>query len=167
MIAYTEKGSGLHERIRAAGHSLAQVDGVWVADDAAAVQALIDAYTPADAAAYLCTAISAHAKALRDRVVAAISPGEMASWAIKRAEMLAYAASGNAADAPLLAAEATARGCPLVEIVSRVQGSAAAFAALEAAISGAAGRHRDTVKALATHAEIAAYDWSAGWPPIS
>ena len=44
MIAYSEKGYGLHEAIAAAGLRLSQVDGVWEANDEAAVQAIIDAY---------------------------------------------------------------------------------------------------------------------------
>ena len=44
MIHYVEKGYGLHEAIQAAGHWLSQLDGVWVADDEKAVQAIIDAY---------------------------------------------------------------------------------------------------------------------------
>lgn len=46
MINYIEKGYGLHEAIRAAGHWLRDEDGTWVADDDAAVQAIIDAYDP-------------------------------------------------------------------------------------------------------------------------
>lgn len=48
-INYTEKGAGLHEAITAAGHWLAQVDGVWQSSDEVAVQAIIDGYTLADA----------------------------------------------------------------------------------------------------------------------
>ena len=44
MIAYSEKGYGLHEAIAAAGLRLSQVDGVWEANDEKAVQAIIDAY---------------------------------------------------------------------------------------------------------------------------
>ena len=44
MIAYIEKGYGLHAAIAAAGLRLTEVDGVWQADDEAAVQAIIDAY---------------------------------------------------------------------------------------------------------------------------
>jgi hypothetical protein len=46
-INYIEKGVGLHDAITESGHSLARVDGVWVASDEAAVQAIIDAYDPA------------------------------------------------------------------------------------------------------------------------
>lgn len=45
-INYTEK-RGVHDAIRAAGHWLMQVDGVWVSSNDAAVQAIIDAYDPA------------------------------------------------------------------------------------------------------------------------
>ena len=44
MIAYIEKCYGLHEAIAAAGLRLTEVDGVWQADDEAAVQAIIDTY---------------------------------------------------------------------------------------------------------------------------
>lgn len=46
MINYTEKGEGLHAAIRAAGHRIEQVSGVWISDNDIAVQAIIDAYNP-------------------------------------------------------------------------------------------------------------------------
>jgi uncharacterized protein YbjT (DUF2867 family) len=45
-INYIEKGAGLHAAIAAAGHRLTDIDGVWVASDEQAVQAIIDAYDP-------------------------------------------------------------------------------------------------------------------------
>ena len=45
-INYTEKGEALHRVIADAGHWLEQRDGVWVSDNDAAVQAIIDAYDP-------------------------------------------------------------------------------------------------------------------------
>lgn len=164
IINYTEKGSALHDRIRAAGHWLRCIDGVWQASDAAAVQAIIDSYTLADTQADVCARINAHARALRDAAVAGISPAEMASWPIKRAEALAIAAGGTAADAPMLTAEAAARGVTLAEIVARVQGNAAALGTLEAMISGTEGKHRDAVKALTTFEAVLAYNYSTGWP---
>ena len=44
MIAYIEKGYGLHAAIAAAGLRLTEVDGVWQADDEKAVQAIIDTF---------------------------------------------------------------------------------------------------------------------------
>lgn len=164
MINYTEKGNAMHERIRAAGHWLRCIDGAWQSSDDTAVQAIIDGYTLADTQAEVRARITARARALRDAAVAGISPAEMASWPIKRAEVIAYAGSGNAADAPMLAAEADARGVTLAEIVARVQGNATALAMLEAAIGGTEGRHRDAVKALTTFEAVLAYDDSTGWP---
>lgn len=45
-IRYTEKGSRLHEAIRAAGHWLREENGEWVSSDDAAVQAIIDSFDP-------------------------------------------------------------------------------------------------------------------------
>ncbi len=43
-ITYVEKGVGLHDAVRAAGHWLAQVNGVWQSSNDAAVQSIIDSY---------------------------------------------------------------------------------------------------------------------------
>jgi len=43
-VTYIEKGYGLHAAIRDAGFNLWQENGVWLADNAAAVQALIDSF---------------------------------------------------------------------------------------------------------------------------
>lgn len=104
-------------------------------------------------------AIDAHAASLRDAAVEGVNPAEMASWAIKRAEALAY--DGTAMSCPMLAAEAAARGCDVAVIVGRVHANAGALSALEAQIAGVAGRHKDAVRSAA---EPAAYDWSVGWP---
>lgn len=166
MISYTEKGAGLHEAVARAGYLFRQENGVWMSSDDAAVQVLIDAYTLADAAAYVGTQIDAHAKWLRDKVVKAASPGEMASWSIKRAEAEAFTVSANESDAPMLLAEATARGCTLQAIVTRVLANASALGSLEANISGTGGKHKDAIKALPSFDAIAAYDWSTGWPAV-
>lgn len=163
-IQYTERGPGLHTAIAAAGHSLRQVDGVWVSSDDAAVQAIIDAYPLGACQAEIVAAIDAHAAALRDQVVAGISPAEMASWGIKRAEAQAYHASGNPDDAPMLGIEAAARGVTLQAVVDRVLAKATALSQLEAAIAGTAGRHADAVRACETFEATLAYDWTTGWP---
>jgi hypothetical protein len=166
MIAYTEKGAGLHEAIARAGHLLRQENGVFVSSNDAAVQAIIDSYTLDDAKAHKSAQVSAHAKVLRDKVIRTISAGEMASWPIKLAEAAKYAQTGQDADAPMLAAEAQARGITLAALVSKVAGNATTFAGLEATIAGIDGAHRDAIKACATFAEVAAYDFSGGWPGV-
>jgi len=162
-INYTEKGHGLHDKLASLGITLTQRDGVWESNSGFA-QAVIDAYTLEETQDDVCDAIEAFAAALRNKHVANISPAEMSSWPIKLAEAAAFAASGNPSDAPLLSIEATARGCTLAELVGKVGGNATGLAALEAAIAGTSGKHRDAVRALATFADVLAYDWHTGWP---
>lgn len=165
-ITYTEKGVGLHDAISAAGLRLEQIDNVWVASDEAAVQAVIDAYTLDEAKVLRKADVSVKAKELRDAVVASFSAGELASWSIKRAEMVAYGVSGDPADAPILSAEAAARGATLDSLVARVAGNSTGFGALEAAIAGAEGKHRDAIEACADFAALLAYDIETGWPAV-
>lgn len=165
-IIYTEKGAGLHDAIAAAGHWLMEVDGQWVSSDDAAVQAIIDGYSLAYCQAAVIAQVDAHAKALRDAVVANISPAEMASWSIKQAEAVAYTASGLGSDAPMLAIEAQARGSDVATLAAKVLGKGAALSQLEAVIAGVAGRHSDSVKAFAGFAEVLAYDWRTDWPEV-
>jgi hypothetical protein len=100
----------------------------------------------------------------RARAVARASPAEMASWTLKLQEAKAWLASQDDADAPMLALEAQARGATLAVLVSKVIAKAQAYRRAEAAIAGAAGRHRDAVAALQTIGDVAAYDITAGWP---
>jgi hypothetical protein len=165
---------GLMTSINAAGYHVDQHDGVLVgyrtsdgatgADVDAAIMALIAAYPVADAATYVCKQVDALATAKRNAVIAGYSPGEMASWPIKRAEAMAFQASGNAGDAPNLGSEASARGVALSVLVGKVLADAARFAGVEAAIAGASGRHRDAVRALSTHDQVMGYDFTNGWP---
>lgn len=165
-IIYSERGFGLHDAVRAAGHRLEQVNGVWMADAAAAVQTIIDGYTVADAIRNRQAECLAIAKTLRDRAIAGISAGEMAGWPIKLAEARAYVADPTNAKTPMLDAEAAARGVTVAELVGKVGGNSTRFAALEAAIGGTDGRHRDALAALTTFEDVASYDLTAGWPVV-
>lgn len=164
MIDFKNKGAfaGLFAAIAAAGHACIIRDGLPISSDDTAVQAIIDGYTLDDARSEVTERIDAMAKAKRDAVVASISPAEMASWSIKRAEAAAY--DGTDASAPFLAAEAAARGVTTAALVAKVTQKGAMLSGLEAAISGTSGRHGDAVKALDTFEAIAAYDYSTGWP---
>lgn len=166
MISYVEKGPGLHVAIARAGHSLECLDGTWIASDDVAVQAIIDAYTLDQAKAEKSLRVALHAKMLRDRVIADYSPAEMSSWPIKLSEAAKYAESHNAADAPLLSAEAAVRGITLDAMMGKVGGNAQTFSALEAQIAGIDGKHRDAIGALMTFEAVAAYDYGAGWPVV-
>lgn len=165
-ISYVEKGAGLHEAVRVAGEWLARVDGVWTSSDDAAVQAIIDGYSVADAIAHRQAECLAMAKSLRDKAVSGISAGEMAGWPIKLAEARAFAADPANAQTPMLSAEAASRGITVAELVAKVGGNSTRFAALEAAIGGADGRHRDAIAKLTTFDDVAAYDLTVGWPVV-
>lgn len=165
-VTYKEKGAGLHAAISGAGLVLEQVGREWVADDADAVQAIIDGYTVAQAIATRQAECLAIAKGLRDKAISGISPGEMAGWPIKLAEAQAFAADPINAQTPMLSAEAAARGVTVAELVGKVGGNSTRFAALEAAIGGADGRHRDALARLTTFEDVAAYDLTAGWPKV-
>lgn len=158
---------GLNYKLMTAGLMLT-IDESEVAttvDDVAA-QAVIDAWTLAEAAAYVCIDVVAYAKDLRNKVIGTRSPGELASWSDKRSEAAEYAASGDETRAPGLKMEAKERGCLLWELCARVNRNAQLFVALEAKISGTAGRHCDAIKACQSFDEIAVYDWSTGWPQV-
>lgn len=129
------------------------------------------AYTPlelsarmAEAVANTIAAAERTAAEKRNLVVAGISPAEMAGWSIKRAEALAWQASGQDTDAPSLVLEAQARGVPLADLVGKVLGKAQALAALEAGIAGRCGAIQDAARAATTFAELRAIDPTAGWP---
>lgn len=164
MIEYTEKGPGLHAAIRKAGHSLVEENGVWVADDELAVQAIIDSYSLDDCKSLKREEVARYAAKLRNRIVANISPAEMASWPIKVAEARAYAQAQTEESAPLLAAEALARGVGLAQMVGMVESNSAWLGALESQIAGADGKHRDAINACTTFEAVLMYDFSDGWP---
>ena len=156
----------MHAAVIASGQWLRQENGVFISSNDATVQAMIDAYTVENAIAAKCLHVSALAKSLRDYVVIAISAGEMASWPIKMSETAKFAATGSAAQCPMLSMEANERGVTVASIASRVGGNGAVFAGLEARIGGTDGRHRDAIKLLTTFEDVAAYDYSGGWPSV-
>ncbi len=161
-INYIEKGAGLHSAIGAAGHWLEQRNGVWISSDDTAVQAIIDGYTLAQAKAEKKRDVSAQAREKYDLVTAGISAAEMAGWPILLSEALTYRASSTVGAA--IQAEATIRGISVADLVTKIEGKAAAFQQARAAIAGADGRKRDEVDALTTFESTAAYDVTAGWP---
>lgn len=106
------------------------------------------------------------AKRKRDAITADYSPAEMASWPIKRAEALAWQASGSDADAPNLAVEAAARQATVASLVARVIDKANQLAQLEAVIAGYTGYLHDQIRAVAAEDRSAldAIDLQRGWP---
>lgn len=162
--------AGMYEALRDMGVQVeGGVNGEFASDPVVA-QAFINGYTEADALAYekarVSADIEAQAARLRDRIVAGVSAAEMSSWPIKRAEAIAFTASASALDAPLLHAEASARGIDLSTLVAMVNGKTAALMALEAQIAGNSGKHRDALDGLTTATAVGAYDYSEGWPAV-
>lgn len=106
------------------------------------------------------------AKRKRDAITADYSAAEMASWPIKRAEALAWQASGDNADAPNLTAEAVARQATVASLVARVIDKANQLAQLEAVIAGYTGYLHDQIRAVAAEDRSAldAIDLQGGWP---
>jgi len=104
------------------------------------------------------------AAAKRNSVVGGTSPAEMASWPIKLAEAVKFAASSDPADAPYLGVEAAARGITLEELVAKVQTNGAMLAGLEAQIAGINGKHRDALATMTVSTDVLAYDITAGYP---
>ena len=162
MIDYMEKGAGLHRAVTDAGHWLEQRDGVWVSSDDVAVQEIIDSYTLEQAKAEKKHDVSARAREKYDLVTAGISAAEMAGWPILLSEALTYRASGSVGAA--IQAEATIRGSGVADLVTKIEGNAAAFQGARAAIAGTDGRKRDEIDALTTFGDVAAYNVDGGWP---
>lgn len=173
------KGKGccaaLFAALEAAGHPVIVLDGVPVAHDEAAAQAIIDAFSLAQAKAARCAEVSEYSGGVRDRMMGAKSAYEVGSWPLKALQAAAYVSTGDAATAPMLAAEAQRRGVALDVLVAKVQANAAAFSALEAVIAGIDGQHRDAINAIsvashgseaAAFAAVAAHDITAGWPAL-
>ncbi len=95
------------------------------------------------------------AKKWRDQSVANISPAEMASWPIKRAEAMLFRDGGLVTDAPLLVSEAIARGVSLDALADKVLEKSVYFTQVEAEIAGTCGALSDAVT-IATELTIAA-----------
>ena len=154
------------DRIAAAGHWIRYVDNVLHVSDEKAVQAIVDSYTLADAKVWKAAQVAEFAKGLRDKSSRDVSIGEMASWPIKIDEATRYAKLGALAETPLLTAEAQRRGVALSDLVQKVQAKGGAFRDIEAHIAGVEGKHSDAIKGLRSFEEVAAYDYSAGWPEV-
>lgn len=113
------------------------------------------------AAAAVVDAIDDYAIVLRARVIGKVSPFEAASWGLKLSEALAGGGK-------ILKDEAKDRKVSEANIVQRVLANYSAWAAMESAISGVSGMHKDAVRALAAGdakaSAVLDYDWRSDWP---
>ncbi|HUN49984.1 MAG TPA: DUF4376 domain-containing protein [Candidatus Sulfotelmatobacter sp.] len=167
-IAYVEKGYGLHLAIQAAGHSLVQRNGVWVADDDAAVQAIIDGYIgtsdklAALAAQYAALYTAGRNYAGKNYQIDAASQGSISAMGALAAAVLAntpgaaawptgfYWIASDNSHVAMAAADMYAFAQNVAAYVSTL---VLTNAALKAAIS-----------ACTTQAELDAIDVTPGWP---
>lgn len=162
-ITYAEKGWGLHEAVRAAGLRLEQVNGVWVADDAVAVQALIDGYDPLPAAR---SAAWARIQDERERRKGA---GYMAggyrfhSDRDSRIQQLGLVLMGSSA--PAVPWKTLGSGF-VTMTPTLAQQIFQATAAADMALHAAAESKLAAVNALTDFQAIESYDATAGWPEV-
>lgn len=138
--------------------------GTYGQDDFVPPQPIVPTLTLAEWQTQRKAAVDRLAKSKFDSVVANTSAAEMAAWPILRTEAAAYQVSGLDADAPNIAQEALDRGISTAALVSKVLNKAALFSSLKSGISGAEGKHCDTIDTLTSEAEVLAYDITTGWP---
>lgn len=156
-------GNNIHAVLSDAGHYVEAHGHEYYADDAVAVQAIIDAYPLSSAIDEVKANIDAHAETMKRGVLGDVVT---ASWGAKQAEMMKYRETNQPLDAPKLQQEALSRGVTLESIVARVEANVNALGTLDAVITGVAGKHKDAVSLLTTFDEIFAYDFSTGWPKV-
>lgn len=154
---------GLYELINAAGHTLENNNGMWYADDAAAVQAIIDGYGLSDARAEITGRIHTLAQRKLADAFTTRSAVEMAGWAPLRVEIKAYNAAPSTAVVPLLSMISAARGADIAVVAAELQVKISHFDTILAQTLGTSGKHRDAVASLTTFADINAYDYTTGW----
>lgn len=161
MISYTEKGYGLHDAVRAAGHWLEQRDGVWLSSDDAAVQAIINEYDPVPPAQ---AAKWEEIKAERDRRKTAgvrVAGRTFHSDADSRIQQLGLVMLGASIPAGLQ--WKTLDGTFVTMTQQLAQQVFAATAASDQAIFAVSEAHR---VAMLASIDPAAYDFSGGWPEV-
>lgn len=144
-ISYIEKGAGLHEAIRAAGHWLVQRNGVWESDNDASVQAIINAYTLDSARAPVIAAIKQEAQ---ERILAFLPLWQQNNLNARMNELNEQRFSRALTTAEMAEVEA------MRAIWAKAKLVRAASAAHEAALAG-----------LGSFAAVEAYPWrTTGWP---
>lgn len=164
MIAYAEKGRGLHDAIAAAGHWLIEQDGVWVSSDDQAVQAIIDSFDPLPEAK---AAKWEQIKAERDRrkhAGFAVGPDRFHSDPDSRIQQLGLVIMGAGIPAGL---QWKTLGGSFVTMTPALALSIfQTTAQADAALFAAAEAKRAAVNALTDLAAVEAFDPLIGWPAV-
>jgi hypothetical protein len=163
MIAYTEKGPGLHAAIAAAGHWLIEQDGVWVSSDDVSVQSIIDSFDPLPEAK---AAKWEQIKAERDRrkhAGFAVGANRFHSDPDSRIQQLGLVIMG--ASVPAVAWK-TMGGSFVTMTQALALAIFQATAQADAALFAAAEAKRAAVNALTSLSEIEAFDPLSNWPEV-
>ncbi|MBL8471344.1 MAG: hypothetical protein JNM98_06050 [Rhodocyclaceae bacterium] len=140
--------------------------------DASAAQSVLDAWTPADAAAEKCAQVWDHAAALFEALTSGYSATEKSSWSEIERQARVWLATRIDGQAPWCVQEAQYRSRPaapvtIEQIALRVVAGADRLSALRPIIAGVRGRHCDAINGLAAVGDfdgIYEYDYSTGWP---
>lgn len=146
MITYTEKGPGLHNAIRAAGHWLEQRDGVWVSSDDAAVQIIIDGYTLDQTKAEIVPFIKDHARQI---ILARVPEWKQANLNARVAELLDIRMSAGLSPAEQAEMDALKTVWGWVKSVRDTSNT-----------------HESSLMATTSFSAALAYDWRIGWPSV-
>lgn len=163
-INYTEKGTGLHEAIRDAGHALVEENGIWLADDALAVQAIIDGYDALSAArASKWEEIKVKREAVKYAGVPIASVGKTIDTDEgARTQQLGLVLMGAAMPAALRWKFADNTMVPMTPALA--QEVLATTAARDTAVFSVAEGYRATINAMTDWQAVLNLDISAGWP---
>lgn len=159
MINYTEKGMGLHDAIRAAGHWLREENGVWVSSDDAIVQAIIDSFDPVvQQQESIWNAIKVE-RDRRQELGVVVNGLRFHSDEKSRIQQLGLVMMGE--NIPQGLQWKTMDGTFVTMTQALAQQIFAATAAYDQAVFAVAEAHKASAFALPNPAE---YDYSLGWP---
>jgi len=155
MINYIEKGLGLHRAINESGHSIEQINGVWISSNDTAVQAIINSYDslPYERAEKKAELVKDSEEVLNLQVLSKYPRFEIDSWQNQKADAEAYTLDINATTLTLDALSSV-RGITKEVAAERILNKAAQFAVLSASYAGERQRLEDLVDNALTIEEI-------------
>lgn len=163
-VNYIEKGYGQHAAVQAAGHALVETSGQWLADDPAAVQAIIDSYDVlAVARAQKWDEVKAKRDAVKYSGVPIASVGKVIDTDEgARTQQLGLVLMGAALPAGLLWKFWDNTFSPMTPALA--QEILATTAARDMAVFSVGEAYRAQINAMTDWQAVLSLDISAGWP---
>lgn len=156
MIIYSEKGIGLSDAVRAAGHWLVEKDGVWISSNDVVVQQIIDDYDPLVIAKSDAIELINHAAGEARIRYTTNSPGQDATYQLKLQDANAFKMAGYPetliTDYPFINAEANANGTSGEAAADFIIATANQWKLLAATI--------EQIRRAGSNAVMAQTDWS-------